>query len=79
MRTTVEISDEQRAQLLKLAAERGEKGFSLLVRSAIARFLREEENRQQQLKSVLDLKGSLDEKAAEGLLASVRDIRSRWR
>jgi len=28
VRTTVEIDDAQRAELLKLAAQRGEKGFS---------------------------------------------------
>jgi len=41
VRTTVEISDAQRAALLKLAAERGEKGFSRLVGEALDRYLAE--------------------------------------
>src|SRR5690606_23745439 len=46
MRTTVEITDEQRVELLRLAAQRGEKGFSGLVREAIARYLEAEASRE---------------------------------
>ena len=35
MRTTVEIKDEHRAQLLDLAARRGMKGFSELIEEAL--------------------------------------------
>src|SRR3972149_4767993 len=44
MRTTVEITDEQRARLLELAARRGEKGFSKLVQEALERFIDEVED-----------------------------------
>jgi metal-responsive CopG/Arc/MetJ family transcriptional regulator len=39
VRTTVELTDRQRAALRKLAAERGEKGFSRLVQEAIEHYL----------------------------------------
>ena len=39
MRTTVEITDAQRAGLLELAARRGEKGFSRLVQEAVEAIL----------------------------------------
>ena len=45
MRTTVEITPEQRAKLLELAARQGRKGFSHLVREALEAYLA----RQQQL------------------------------
>lgn len=35
VRTTVELTAEQRAKLLSMAASRGEKGFSAIVREAI--------------------------------------------
>ena len=39
MRTTVELSDEQRAALLSLAAKRGLRGYSMLVQEALAQYL----------------------------------------
>ena len=44
MRTTVEISDSHRARLLKLAADRGEKGFSHLVREALDQYLDDDDH-----------------------------------
>ena len=40
-RTTIELTDLQRAQLLELAARRGERGFSKLVQEAVDAYLRE--------------------------------------
>jgi hypothetical protein len=39
MRTTIELDDVHRAALLRLAAERGEKGFSRLVGEAVEAYL----------------------------------------
>lgn len=79
MRTTVEISDSQRAQLLRLAAERGDKGFSRLVGEALERFLAEEGVRKDRIQSALALEGTLDAESADEMEASVRRIRSTWR
>jgi hypothetical protein len=35
MRTTIEMKDEHRAALLEMAAQRGLKGFSVLVEDAV--------------------------------------------
>jgi hypothetical protein len=79
MRTTIELLDEQRAGLLALAARRGEKGFSLLVQEAIDRYLQEEMSREERVQRALALAGTLPEKAADALEASVRAIRGTWR
>jgi predicted transcriptional regulator len=79
MRTTVEISDSQRARLLKLAAERGEKGFSRLVGEALERFLAEEGSRKERIQNALALEGTFGDASAEAIEASVRRIRSTWR
>ncbi len=39
MRTTIELSDEQRGALLALAGKRGLRGYSILVREALAQYL----------------------------------------
>ncbi len=79
MRTTVEITDRQRARLLQLAAERGEKGFSGLVREAIDVYLAGETERRERVATARAALGTLDGEAAEALRESVRRLRERWR
>jgi predicted transcriptional regulator len=79
MRTTIEIPDTQRARLLDLAARRGEKGFSRLVQQAVERMLAEDDSRRSRIKAALAREGSMSEKAADELTASVARMRSTWR
>jgi predicted transcriptional regulator len=79
MRTTIEIPDEQRAKLLKLAAERGEKGFSRLVQEALERYLDEQEAYEQRVQAALAALGTLSEEEAAELEESVQRLRSTWR
>ena len=79
MRTTIELTDRQRAKLLELAAERGEKGFSRLVQEAIDRYLEENVARRDRVQAALAVGGTFDEEAADALEDSVRRIRGTWR
>jgi hypothetical protein len=79
MRTTLEITDAQRARLLEIAARRGEKGFSHLVQDALDRYLADEDNRKARIEIALSLAGTLDDKAADSLETSVRQLRKTWR
>ena len=79
MRTTVEISDEQRARLLQLATERGEKGFSRLVQEALELYLRENQARRKRVEAARATLGSFTEEEAESLRQSVRNLRDHWR
>ena len=78
MRTTVEIPDSQRAQLLALAARRGEKGFSALVQEALERFLRDQQE-QGAVQRALSVRGCLSAREGAELEAATTRIRSRWR
>jgi len=79
MRTTVEISDTQRAKLLKLAAERGEKGFSRLVREALEQFLDGEATRTARVNAALSAIGSLTDGQADRLRDKAAQLRATWR
>jgi len=79
MRTTIDLSDEQRARLQALAIRRRQKGFSAIVQEAVDRYLDEETTRRDRVKRALALSGSLDDEAADALEASVRSIRESWR
>ena len=79
MRTTVEITDAQRAGLLDLAARRGEKGFSRLVQEAVDRFLADEHEGKGRVEAALALEGSMTAEAADKLTASITRLRRNWR
>ena len=79
MRTTIEIPDEQRAKLLKLAAQRGEKGFSRLVEEALERYLDESSAREHTVQQALSVLGSFSDAAADRLEETVRTLRGTWR
>jgi metal-responsive CopG/Arc/MetJ family transcriptional regulator len=79
MRTTVEITDAQRARLLELAARRGEKGFSKLVQDALDRYIDELEEHDRRVKDALSVLGKLDEKTARELEGNIKHLRKTWR
>jgi metal-responsive CopG/Arc/MetJ family transcriptional regulator len=79
VRTTVEIDDAQRAELLKLAAQRGEKGFSSVIREALELYIRQHRAKKALVAQALELEGSLSDDEADALEASVRKLREAWR
>jgi predicted transcriptional regulator len=79
MRTTIEISDEQRAALLEIAAARGEKGFSNLVREAIGLWLEAQARRTEAIDAALQQQGALSEGEADELEATATQLRTHWR
>ena len=79
MRTTVEIEDRHRAELLKLAAQRGEKGFSSIVREALDLYLRQHRAKRDAVAQALKLEGSFSASEGDAFEASIRDLRERWR
>lgn len=79
MRTTVELTEDQRAELLKLAAQRGMKGFSQLVQEAINSFLENQTSRAGLIDAALGLKGTLNDKSADEFEARTQSIRKNWR
>ena len=79
MRTTVELSDEHRAKLLALAAERGARGFSELVREAIEHYLSDNAARQDRVDAALAALGSLSDEEGDDLERAVIQLRETWR
>ncbi|GEM_PF-471713 len=71
--------DEQRVRLIRLANERGVKGFSALVQEALEMYLDAEARRKKTVVRASKLRGVLRGKKAEQLERSVKEIRERWR
>ena len=74
MRTTIELEDRQRIALATLAAERGLRGISPLIREAVDTYLAN--LAPEQLDAFLALRGSVGEDDAEALERHVADVRS---
>lgn len=79
MRTTIEITDEQRSQLLEAAARRGEKGFSTIIQEALEHYFEDESSRRERVERALATFGSLSEAAADRMEEDVRKLRRSWR
>ena len=79
MRTTIEMYDHLRAELLQLAAKRGLKGFSQIVEEAISQYLSTLKRKDRDLKKASKLRGTLSRKEAGEILTSVADLRAKWR
>jgi hypothetical protein len=78
MRTTVELSAAHRARLLRLAAEKGEKGFSKFIAEALDGYF-EDRGLGDDREGARRLRGILGEADARDLADRVRVIREDWR
>ncbi|MEM7482550.1 MAG: hypothetical protein AAF481_15345 [Acidobacteriota bacterium] len=79
MRTTVELTDKQRAKLLELAARRGEKGFSGILQEALEQYFRIDEERNRKVSKAIRALGSLAPADADALEQEVQAVRQAWR
>lgn len=80
MRTTVELDDKHRALLLKLSAEKGQKGFSKIISKALDYYFKNVLEGKQDIAEKLDkLFGSISAKEADKLEETVSSLRSSWR
>jgi predicted DNA-binding protein len=79
MRTTIEMKPEHRARLLQLAANRGQKGFSIVVTEALELYLDDQRGRTHATRRALALKGSMKGAEAADLLARTAAVRANWR
>lgn len=78
MRTTIDLSPAHRARLARLAAERGEKGFSRFIAEALEAYF-DRQASDEGPDGPRRLRGVLGESEARDLEARVRLIREDWR
>lgn len=79
MRTTIEMNDKLRSELLRLAAQKGEKGFSNIVQEAVAAYLVSSEKTSTLQQDAIRLRGALKGLDAKHLQEETHKIRNSWR
>ncbi|MGH7588823.1 MAG: hypothetical protein ACRELU_09540, partial [Gemmatimonadota bacterium] len=75
----VELSEESRARLSELAADRGESELSDLVQEAVEFYLKHRAEEERRIAEALSALGALNDSEAERLRDSVRRLRATWR
>jgi hypothetical protein len=78
MRTTVEISDRQRGILLSLAAQRGLRCYSEIVREALDQYIAGHTNTPEIKEKVLAMKGGWRQQETEETRLRLQELRERW-
>jgi predicted DNA-binding protein len=82
MRTTIELTDEQRAKLLALAARRRLRGYSALIQEALERYLKDVPDGRgtkagtRAARAARKIRGTLSEAEAQGMLRRIEEL---WR
>lgn len=79
MRTTIELTRDQRERLLATAARRGAKGFSAIVGEALDRYFDAEADRVERVDRALEVIGSLSDEEADRMDADAARVRGTWR
>ena len=79
MRTTIELPEEQRAELLRLAARQGQKGFSGLIQEAVRMYLERTRTTSESASRALALQGTFRGKAANQFEEAALAARGHWR
>ncbi len=75
MRTTIELSDDQRSILHFLAAQRGLRGYSKLIQEAIDFYIREKTEQKKNIKHLLEMRGTWIKKKSKRFKRDLREIR----
>jgi hypothetical protein len=79
VRTTIEIKAEHRAKLLEVAAKRGDKGFSAVIREALDSFFDRQLEAERVRRKALRLRGTFPKAEADRLRKVTTAIREQWR
>ncbi|HYO13763.1 MAG TPA: hypothetical protein VE685_11265 [Thermoanaerobaculia bacterium] len=77
MKTVVDLKDEHRAKLLKLAAHRGEEDISGILADALEAYLAQfQQPDEERVKAALKLEGALSDEEAEEMRRAVEELRA---
>lgn len=85
MRTTIELTDDQRAKLLTLAAKRRLRGYSTLIHEALERYLEERPNGRRMgagaraARAAREVRGTLSDAEAERMRRRIAELWKQWR
>ena len=79
MRTTVELSNDQRSFLRSLAARRGLRGYSKLIQEAVDLYIQEMTAKEGSARHLLQMRGTWNKEEARKFQKKLKGIRKNWK
>jgi Arc/MetJ-type ribon-helix-helix transcriptional regulator len=79
MRTTIELSNDHRSSLHSLAARRGLRGYSELIREAVDLYIRHITAKERSPRHLLLMRGTWNKEDARKFQRKLRKIRKNWK
>jgi metal-responsive CopG/Arc/MetJ family transcriptional regulator len=79
MRTTIELSNDQRSALHSLAAQKGLRGYSKLIQEAVDLYLKETSKKRKGNNYLLKMRGTWSQEEALRFREKLAGIRQEWK
>lgn len=79
MRTTIEISDRHRSILLSLAAQKGLRGYSGIIREALDHYIEHQTKVGDAKRDILKMKGTWKAEETKETKSKLAELRENWK
>jgi hypothetical protein len=79
MRTTIELTNDQRSMLDSLAAQKGLRGYSKLIQEAVDLYLKEISRKRTGLNHLWKMRGTWSDEEAQQTKRRLSEIRRNWK
>ncbi|MDL1967526.1 MAG: hypothetical protein LWW97_03010 [Deltaproteobacteria bacterium] len=79
MRTTIEISNKHRSILLSLAAQKGLRGYSLIIQEALDYYIVHQTKALEKKMDILKMKGSWKAEKTKESRSKLTELRENWK
>ena len=79
MRTTIELTNDQRSSLRSLAAQRGLRGYAKLIQEAVDLYIQEMMAKEGNARLLLKKRGTWNKEDSRNFQKKLREIRKSWK
>jgi iron uptake system EfeUOB component EfeO/EfeM len=79
MRTTIEVSDKHRSFLLALAAQKGLRGYSDIIREALDYYIEHQIKIAGKKKQILKMEKTWEAEETEQIRSNLSELRENWK
>ena len=79
MRTTIEISDKHRSVLLALAAQKGLRGYSSIIKEALDHYIEDQSKTAEKKRKILKMEKTWNAEETEEFRSNLAELRENWK
>lgn len=79
MRTTIEISDKHRGILLALAAQKGLRGYSGIIKEALDYYIEHQSKTTEKKREILKMEKTWNVEETEEIRSNLVELRENWK